>query len=146
MPRKTKAQIVEDNLELLEDWRLAKVEVEEIKSILARERELRQQVFDAFFPEPKEGTNTIMLPAKWKLKGQFKLDRQIDRGALDSVLEQLRKKEKVNSDDLIEIMPKLRLTNYRALTKEQRDIFDQALVIKPQTPTIEIVPPPESKE
>lgn len=133
--------MTEEQMKLLEEWRLAKAEADAVKPIIAKEQELRKQVFDAFYPAPKEGTNTIDLVEGWKLKGVYKLDRKIDEAALPAVTEQLREMG-VNADTLVRWSPILKIATYKELTAEQRAVFDQALIIKPSLPTIELVAPP----
>jgi len=127
-------------MKLLEEWRLAKAEADAVKPIIAKEQELRKQVFAAFYPTPKEGTNTLDLAEGWKLKGVYKLDRKIDEAALPAVTEQLREMG-VNADTLVKWTPSLKTAIYKELTAEQRAVFDQALIIKPGLPTIELVAP-----
>lgn len=129
-----------ENFKLLEDWRLATEQVAELKSIIAKEQELRKQVFAAFFPAPKEGANTVNLPEGWKLKGTYKIDRKIDEAALPAVIEKLRI-EGVSSDLLVEYKPSLKTTVYKQLVAEHRAIFDEALTAKPASPTVELNPP-----
>lgn len=132
--------MTEEQMKLLEEWRQAKAEADSVKPILAKEQELRKQVFAAFYPAPKEGTNTIDLAEGWKLKAVYKLDRKIDEAALPAVAEQLRGMG-VNVDTLVKWTPGLKTATYKELTAEQRAVFDQALIVKPGAPTIELVPP-----
>lgn len=132
--------MTEEQMKLLEEWRLAKAEADAVKPIIAKEQELRKQVFAAFYPDPKEGTNTLNLAEGWKLKGVYKLDRKIDEAALPAVTEQLREMG-VNTDTLVKWTPSLKTAIYKELTAEQRAVFDQALIIKPGLPTIELVAP-----
>ena len=132
--------MTEEQMKLLEEWRLAKAEADAVKPIIAKEQELRKQVFAAFYPTPKEGTNTLDLAEGWKLKGVYKLDRKIDEAALPAVTEQLREMG-VNADTLVKWTPSLKTAVYKELTAEQRAVFDQALIIKPGLPTIELVAP-----
>jgi hypothetical protein len=132
--------MTEEQMKLLEEWRLAKAEADSVKPILAKEQELRKQVFAAFYPAPKEGTNTLDLAEGWKLKGVYKLDRKIDEAALPAVTEQLREMG-VNADILVKWSPGLKTATYKELTAEQRAVFDQALTVKPGSPTLELVAP-----
>lgn len=132
--------MTEEQMKLLEEWRRAKAEADAVKPIIAKEQELRKQVFAAFYPDPKEGTNTLDLAEGWKLKGVYKLDRKIDEAALPAVTEQLREMG-VNADTLVKWSPNLKTATYKELTAEQRAVFDQALIIKPGLPAIELVAP-----
>jgi hypothetical protein len=132
--------VTEEQMKLLEEWRLAKAAADEAKPIVTKEQALRKQVFAAFYPVPKEGTNTLDLADGWKLKGVYKLDRKIDDAALPAVTEQLRGMG-VNADTLVAWKPELKTATYRELTAEQRAVFDQALTVKPGSPTVELMPP-----
>lgn len=132
----------DEQVALLEEWRHLKAEVERLAPTIAKERELRARVFTAFYPTPKEGTNTAELQDGWKLKGFYKLDRKVDEASLQAVSEQLRSMG-VNSETLVGWEPKLKTATYRELTAEQRATFDQALTIKPGSPTLELLPPEE---
>jgi hypothetical protein len=126
----------------LEEWRAAKANADAVKSIVQKEQQLRKEIFELFFPEPKEGTNTLELPEGWKLKGVFKLTRNIDEAALSTVTEHLREIG-VNADTLVQWKPSLKLATYKELTAEQRNLMDEAIVCKPGSPTVELVAPKE---
>jgi len=132
------------DLELLNAWWNAFNEAEAAKAVIRREQELRKQVFEYYFKDPREGTNYLELPNGWRLKAIYKLDRKIDEAALPAVKEQL-KELGVNVDALVEYKPTLKTKLYRELTAEQARIFDQALTIKPSSPIIELVQPEETK-
>lgn len=124
----------------LTEWQAAKAEADKVKPIIEREQALRKEVFGSFFPAPTEGTNKVDLPGGWTLKGTYKIDRKVDEQVVPAVTEALRGMG-VNVDLLIGYEPKLKTTVYRELTAEQRAIFDQALTIKPGSPTMELVAP-----
>ena len=109
--------MTEEQLKLLEAWRLAKEAVDSVKKVISKEQELRKKVFDAFYPEPKEGTNTVDLAEGWVLKGVYKLDRKIDEAALPAVAEQLRAMG-INADTLVKWSPDLKTATYKELTAE----------------------------
>lgn len=126
----------------LEEWRSAKADADAVKSIVAKEQKLRKEIFELFFPEPNEGTNTLELPEGWKLKGVYKLTRNIDDSALSTVMGMLRDVG-VNPDTLVQWKPSLKLATYKELTAEQRNLMDDAIICKPGSPTIELVAPKE---
>lgn len=129
----------------LEEWRLAKIAAEEVKPVIEREQALRKEVFALFFPEPTEGTNNFGLEADWKLKGVYKIDRKIDEAALPAVQSQLRELG-VNPDPLVKMTPSLDTKAYKSLQTLNADackVFEQALTIKPGSPTLELVAPKE---
>lgn len=124
----------------LTEWQAARTAAEEVKPIIEKEQALRKEVFALFFPAPIEGTNKYDLLEGWVLKGTYKIDRKVDEQAVPAVTEALRNMG-VNVDLLISYEPKLKTATYRELTAEQRGVFDQALTIKPGSPTLELVPP-----
>lgn len=130
--------------ELLREWEAAVAAADAVKPLIEKEQELRKKVFARIFPNPAEGTNTLELAKGWKIKGAYKIERKIDKALLAAVSEEMRKIE-VNPDLLVENEPKLKLAVYRELNDEQRHAFDKCLVIKPGSPTLELVPPKPPK-
>lgn len=130
-------------VQLIKEWDDLKAQVETIaKPLIDKERALRQLVADAMFDDPHEGTNYVQLESDWKLKLTYKLDRKIDEALLSQVGEQLRAMN-VSLDKLVKWKPEVILKEYRELTAEQMKVFDMAVVIKPGTPSLEMVPPKE---
>jgi len=113
---------------------------DQLKKIRAQEMTLRKKIFGNAFPDPKEGTNSYELGDGYVLKAQHKLDRNIDPGALDALKEKLRENH-INPDVLVQYKPSLVLKEYRTLTDEERALFDQCLIVKPGSPSLEIVLP-----
>lgn len=127
----------------LAEWSEALKQAQEAKPLIENEQRLRKEVMTMFFPEPVEGTNTQPLENGWKLKSTYSLDRKIDPAALPAVLAKLREMG-VNPDPLVRINPSLATTEYKALitiNPEAAKVFDQALIISPKSPTVELVPP-----
>lgn len=122
-------------------WRWKQIS-DQVSELKAEETRLRMEIFGAMFQEPAEGTNTVDLPKGWKLKATHKINRNIDEAALPSILEELGEGM---GDRLVRYKPELNVSEYRKLTDEQRHTLDQALVVKPGTPTLELVPPREEK-
>lgn len=112
----------------------------QLKALRAKEMTLRKKIFDGAFPDPKEGTNNYELSDGYMLKGQYKLERHIDQGALDALKDKLRE-QGVNPDELVQYKPSLVTRQYRTLTEEQLKLFDQCLIVKPGSPSLEIVLP-----
>jgi len=113
---------------------------QELKKLRAKEMVLRKKIFDGAFPDPKEGTNNYELADGYMLKAQYKLDRNVDPGALDALKDKLRE-NKINPDSLVQYKPSLVIKEYRHLTEEQHKLFDQCLIVKPGSPSLEIVLP-----
>ena len=96
------------------------------------------EIFNSVFTEPKEGVNRVDIANGWKLKADYKYYRNIDEAALPAILKQL---PEGSADRLVKYKPELKVRDYKALTEEQRKIFDEALVIKPGTPSLSIESP-----
>lgn len=116
----------------------------ELKLLKAKEMLIRKRLFALHFPTPTEGTNSVPLNAGWVLKGKYQIDRDVDVGALTTMAERLRA-AKINVDKLVQYKPSLVLSEYRTLTAEEQHLFDQCLVVKPGSPSLEIVLPAKNK-
>lgn len=117
---------------------------EQLKKLKASEMLLRTKLFAAFFPTPKEGTNSFPLDKGWVLKGTYKIERKIDIALLTAYSPTLRLAS-INPNTLVKCEPSLITKAYRKLTAEQEKLFDQVLVVKPGAPSLEIVMPAKAK-
>lgn len=132
-----------DRVAKLQEWHQAVLAAQEAKKVVEAEQALRKEVMALFFPEPVEGTNKFELEAGWSLKATHKIERKVDEAALPAVLHQLREMG-VNPDPLIRTKPDLDPKAYKSLVQINPDaahVFEQALTIKPGSPTVELVPP-----
>ena len=118
---------------------------EELKKVKASEMLLRQKIFAAYFPSPAEGTNSAPLADGWVLKGKHTINREIDPGALGALKDKLLEAG-IKADALVQYKPLLVLKEYRTLTEEQHQLFDQCLIVKPGSPALEIVLPAKAKK
>jgi hypothetical protein len=117
---------------------------QDLRNLKAKESLLRKKIFESAFPDPKEGTNSYDLADGYVLKGQHVLNRDIDIGALDAMKSKLRE-QGVNPDNLVKYKPELKKAEYNKLTEEQKKLFDQCLIIKPGSPSLEIVLPAKNR-
>lgn len=115
----------------------------ELKALKVKESLLRKKIFHGAFPEPNEGTNSLVLTDGYCLKGKYTISRDIDIGSLGALKETLRE-NKINVDILVNYKPSLVLREYRKLNEEERNLFDQCLIVKPGSPALEIVLPKRS--
>lgn len=127
-------------LQKLYDWyekqrQLAILKVEEL--------ELRKDLFARYFPTPQEGTNNHALKDGWILKGKHGFNRKINEVALAEVLKQPGMKEVVKA--VIKWKPEVSTKEYKNLTDEQRRILDNALIVTPSTPGLEVVLPKKAQ-
>lgn len=121
----------------LQEWYKAKQELARVKS---REMLLRMKVFRACFPVPKEGTNSFELPDGYVLKATYGLNRDVDMGAFQ-VLKPMLEENNISADALVQYRASLKKAEYNKLTEEERRLVDQALIIKPGSPSMDIVKP-----
>lgn len=113
---------------------------EELKKIKAKELLLRNKIFKGKFHSPREGVNQLELADGYVLKGTHVINRSIDAGALDAYREKFPEFG-IQEGLLIVRKPELKIAEYRKLTDEQRNLFDNVLVVKEGTPSLEIVLP-----
>jgi hypothetical protein len=119
------------------DWYIL---VDRMKKDKASEMLLRTKIFKHAFPAPTEGTNTAPFTNGFVFKGTYKLTRDIDEAVFATMAPQFFEAG-INPNKLIRHKPELAVTEYRKLTAEQQKLVDQALVIKPGAPSLEIVKP-----
>lgn len=134
--------------EELAEWYRTKEELGKLKS---KEALLRSRIFKFYFPDPAEGTNSRELGdgTGAVVKGTYVINRSVDQGALDALREAQKVADSnayaINLDVLVVWKPELKISEYRTLTDEERNWFDQALVIKPGSPQVEVVIPKRPK-
>lgn len=118
---------------------------EQMRALKVTEMALRKQLFTHYFPTPREGTNTVPLAAGYVLKGGYTIDRSVDIGAFNANKEEFAKNN-IAADSMVEFKPSLKKSVYNTLTAEQMNIFDRCLVVKPGSPSLEIVLPAKAKK
>lgn len=113
-----------------------------LKTMKAREMQLRLKLANFFFPENKrrEGTNNLDMPDNWQFKLGHVINRSVNEGLLQALQPQLSASG-IMVGLLIERKPSLIISAYRQLTDEQRALFDQCLSAKPGSPSLELVIP-----
>ena len=119
----------------LEKWYSLQAELKELK---AKEFVLRKKMFNLYFKEPVEGTNSHELPDGFVLKGKQTITRNVDEAILNNLQANFRQ-EKIDVDSLITRKPSLNVKTYRTLNSVQKNSFDRCLLIKTGAPALEIV-------
>lgn len=119
--------------------------VQQLGKLKSQEMLLRKRIFRHHFPDPKEGTNTFILPDKYQLKGVHKIDRQIDVPAL-TTLRPMFEEKGLKVDNLLKVELSLKVKEYKAMTEEEKKLFDQALIVKSGAPDLKIEPPKGGKK
>lgn len=112
-----------------------------LKDVKDEEAALRKELFAGAFPAPKEGTQRVTLTDGTVLKGEFKLNRKIDVEVLKGLDLPQRLKDMV-----VRYKPELDTKQYRSLTQEDLEIFDECLTITPGMPSLAIEDPSEKKK
>jgi hypothetical protein len=130
-------------VEHLKEWYTLKQQLDELKN---KEVVLRQFIFNGIFTKPEEGINKFEVAdgTGAVLKGTHVINRKVNQEALEALEESLDKSDnlpQLDLDKLVVWKPEVSIKEYRMLTDEQRNLFDQALVIKPGMPSLEIVIP-----
>ena len=134
----------------LAEWYRLKDELNRIKTA---EMLLRTKIYKGLFKEPEEGTNTLPLADGWVIKAKRVIQRDVDiaalnvNGAIDPATHMSRLTANgIHPEQLVKWKPELITKAYRMLTAEQMAIFNECLVIKDGSPSLEIVLPASAKK
>ena len=133
-----------DKMELLSKWHEAQ---ESLKQAKEAEADLRRAVISEFFsqvPEDAEGTFSLPLGGGYKLKSQYKLARKVNAEALQKLKADLEANG-VDVDALVHWTPSVVLGQYRTLSMEQKQLFDEVIESKQSIPLISIEAPKPQK-
>ena len=114
-----------------------------LKALKLEEAELRKKVI-SYFPAPVEGTNKLDLGDGHSIKLTHKLTRNIDEAALIERTEEMES-QGIPLDMLIRRKPELAKSVYNKLPKAALQLFDQLLIVRPASGSIEIVKNPKGK-
>lgn len=128
----------------------------DLATLKRAENLMRMRVFRHLFPVPVEGTNSLELdklpmfaqaPEQlgYVLKATHKIQRDLDIAALTALTPKFQE-AKLPLAELVKYEPSLVLKAYRKLTDEERQLFEEALIIKPGSPSLEIVLPAAKKK
>lgn len=121
----------------LADWFETKRQLVLLK---AKEGMLRSRIAKAYFPNPVEGTNKHILPDGYILKLTHVINRDVDEAVLAAKKDEFIAR-KIPLAHLINYKPSLSKSVYNTLTEEDKLFFDNALISKPGSPSLEIAPP-----
>jgi hypothetical protein len=104
-----------------------------------KEAELRQQIFDLAFPNPKQGSNALKLPYNMALVGRPKTNYTIDKEALESA----RQSGQITDllfHEAFRLYPKINESSYRMLDAQQKRLLSCCVTEKPGMPLLEVKP------
>lgn len=114
--------------------------VQQLRNLKNAEMLLRKKIAKHYFPLAIEGTQKADLNAGYKLKLTLPYTRDFDMGALSAAREDFQA-QGIPVESLMRTKYELDKKEYNTLTEEQRVTFDQVLIIKPGSPSLEIVAP-----
>lgn len=129
-----------DKMELLSKWHEAQDALQKAKEA---EAYLSKKVVEEFFskvPQDAEGTFSLPLGGGYKLKSQYRLTRKINAEALQELKADLEANG-VDVDALVHWTPSIVMGQYRTLSMEQKQLFDEVIESKQSTPSISIEAP-----
>ena len=133
--------MTEEQENLISDWQQAKSQLEVLKE---QEKSLRLELQAEMFRGATEsGTYKQPLEGGWDLKLTCKDDYKLDSAAL--VLDALKKIDDSTAQLLVRWKPELSVSVYKKLPEIYKKAIDAVLTIKPTLPSLELVPPKETK-
>lgn len=122
---------------------------EQLAALKSAEAMLRRRIFDHFFPNPTEGSKDNKYPLNDGTGAVLQADHKINRKVLEPELDVLKAKVRAEGSNLpklpfnklVKYTPELVKSEYNKLTAEERQLFDEALDIKPGMPEVKVVIP-----
>lgn len=125
---------------LILNWREASSKLAALKKT---ELELRKAIVEKIFdPEQNEGTERIDLGQDWTLKVVKKLSYRVT-GKPEQVVAAMSTFSSELQKRLVAWKPSLSTREYKLLDTEQLKAFNEVVLIKPGTPSLELIPPKE---
>lgn len=118
---------------------------EELRVLKDEEAALRREIFEAAFPNAKEGTNKLELAEGWVLNATLPINRKVDLPTFQAMKEQLLEHH-IKVDQIVEFKPELSVKQYRCLTEEELHLVDQFLIISEGSPQMKVVLPAAAKK
>lgn len=126
-----------DFYDALAEWQAIR---DQITPLQLREKELRQQLFAAAFPTPREGANNYALPTNQIFRATHKITRSVDQAMITPVRQMLHAAgSNYIVDDFLRVKHDLNAEAYKTAPESVRVILDRMLTTKPAMPHIEIV-------
>lgn len=122
---------------------------DQLAKLKGAEAMLRKRVFAHYFPEPTEGSKDNKVPLNDGtgaiVQGEYVLNRKVDEAELEKLKEAIKEEgsnlPKLQFSKLIKWKPEVATTAYRALSKDEREVFDRCLVVTPGMPGVKVVIP-----
>ena len=123
-----------DKMNLLQQWFTLS---DQLKKIREEEMALRKEMFNYFFPKPKQGTNKADLGDGYELVGKYNLDYEMD---YDKFCDLCKKDDApMTFEEVVDYEPKFVLKRFKELDSDGQKFVTEALTIKPAAPSMEII-------
>lgn len=122
-----------EQINTLAAWQAADVKLRKCKK---DESSLRDEVVQLFFETQDEGAKKVQTSERFTLKAVFKNNKSIDEKELKLALKKLPKGMKKK---LIKTKSSLITKGYEELSRQEKEIFDECLTIKPAKPSLQII-------
>lgn len=113
-----------------------------LKELKDLEMKQRKEITALLFDQNKIGTQKVDLGNEWQLKAVFAEETKLDQAAWPLIAPELHPDV---CDAIIKNTPSLIKKEYDKLDDKTKEIVDEAIVVKPKTPTLTVVPPKECK-
>lgn len=105
----------------------------------AKEKELRQQIFDLCFPAPVKGSgNQYHLPFDRTLVGDFRTNLSADKEMALAILADKKSNIRPIVEKVIKWKPEVSKAEFSALSDEERNLLGDLITEKPGLPALEI--------
>lgn len=115
-----------------------------LKELKVAEILLRKELFGEAFPSPEEGTLYYPLGGGWKLQGKYILAREVDSTMLGHMREAMQAIGH-SIDPLLNWKVELKVSEYKKLPDQARELFDNIVTTKEGSPQLALVPPKDDE-
>lgn len=127
---------------MLNDW----YELSEQAAVLkAKENEARRALVAKFFPDAKEGVNTLSIAYGKVLKANVPVTRTVDDPQLEALKKLATSEGRVSvlslCDTLFTYKPSLAVGEWKDLSDDERKLFADVITEKPGMPSLSIETP-----
>ena len=116
--------------QMIAEWQSTKAQLAILQD---KEKELRAEIIKRCFDDESEGTRK-----SGNLKARFGMTRTVTSDDLLRLQDEFLASG-IPLGDVVQFKPSLNMKAYRALTVDQQRSFDRCLVVKPSSPTLEVI-------
>lgn len=111
-----------------------------------KESSLRKDIIKKLFPTPEEGSDNkcILLGGDYMIQVTQGMNYKVDTPSFKSLRDEFLKRG-IDADSIVEWEPKFVKAEYNKLSDEDKTFFQQCLIIKEGSVTLDVKPAPKSK-